>query len=238
MRPSLRYTMLMSSLPHLPFMFAVRETPLSRLQLNRRLRMLEPEDTAILERIQAMMRWNRLSLEANDQQLVTNFQHLLIELNGRSCLQELVTTRFEQLTIVAALRRRHRGDSAPAHGLRWGHQRWVSHIEHHWTDPEFGLSKAFPWISDARRLLQADDPFGLERLLITVAWHHLGRASEGHYFDFEAVVIYALRFDLIEYWTGSDTATSKAHFQQLLQAGLGEYQDLFASSADDAVTRL
>lgn len=225
---SVRYTMLMSSLPYLPSLFAVKETPLSRLQLNQRLGMLEPEDALTLRRIQAVMRWNGLSLESTDQQLVANFEHLIVQLDGHRALQEVIKTRFELLTILAALRRRHSGKLPPARGVRWGYERWVSHIERHWTEPGFRLERAFPWILDATRYLEDHDPVGLERLLMTTAWRHLGRASEGHYFDFEAVVIYALHFALIEYWSGWDERTSKARFQKLLEAGLGEYRELFA----------
>ncbi len=228
MGPSLRYTLLMSSLPHLPSLFALREIPLSRLQFDQRLRMLDPEDALTMRHIQAMMSWSRLSLETTDQQIVSELGHLLVQLNGQRLLQELIITRFELLTLVAALRRRHRGDPAPTRGLRWGYERWASHIEHHWKEPGFGLEKAFPWIVNARRYLEDDDPVGLERLLMTTAWDHLGRAGEGHYFDFEVVVIYALRFDLIEYWTRWDETASRAHFQRLLEAGRGEYRDFFA----------
>nr|MBS0019529.1 hypothetical protein [Gammaproteobacteria bacterium] len=228
MRPALRYTLVMSSLPHLPSLFALREIPLSRLQLNQRLRMLEPTDAATLRHIQAMMSWGRLSLETTDQHILSQLRQLLNQLDGRRFLQELIIARFELLTIVAALRRRHRDEAAPPRGLRWGYERWVSHIERHWKEPGFGLEKAFPWIVNARSCLEHDDTVGLERLLMATAWDHLGRAGEGHYFDFEAVVIYALRFDLIASWAGWDRTASRAHFLGLLEAELGECGDLFA----------
>jgi hypothetical protein len=225
---SVRYTMLMSSLPYLPSLFAVKETPLSRLQLNQRLDMLEPQDAAILRRIQAVMRWNALSPEKTDQQLVARFERLIAQLDGRRALQEVIRPRFELLTLLAALRRRHRGKSAPARGVPWGYKRWILHIERHWAEPGFRLERSFPWLLEATRHLEDRDPVSLERLLMTTAWQHLDRAGEGHYFNFEAAVIYALRFDLIEYWCGWDERVSKARFQKLLEAGLGGSRELFA----------
>lgn len=219
--------MLMSSLPHLPSLFTARETPLSRLQLDQRLRMLERQDADILRCIQTLMSWNRLSLDTSDQRVAESFEELMVQLDNHICLQELVKARFELLTILAALRRRRRGESAPARRVRWGYHPWVSHIVRHWTEPGFRLEKAFPWMLEAGRHLEAGDPVSLERLLMTTVWKHLTRASEGHYFDFEAVAIYALRFDLVEYWTEWDQSLSRIHFQTLLEAGLGPYHNLF-----------
>ncbi len=221
---SVPYIMLISSLPHLPSLFTVRETPLSRLQLNRRLRMLEAADAVTLRHIQTLMSWSHPPQEISDPQLVDSFERLMVELDHRGCFQTLISSRFELLTVVAALRRRQRGESAPTPGARWGDPRWVSHIGRHWDEPAFGLEVAFPWILDAARYLEGSDPVGLERLLMTIAWQHLARASEGHYFDFAAVVIYTLRFELIEYWSGWDKHTAKAHFQELLEAGYGDYR--------------
>lgn len=198
---------------------------MSRLQLSERLRMLAPEDAELLARMERLMSWSRLLPQTTDQRIVDDFRRLLHELSAHRCLQELVTARFDLLTVLAALRRRQRGDPAPARGTPWGHERLLARIEQRWTEPEFGLGQALPWIGSAARLLQKDDPMGLERLLMGTAWQHLSRASEGHYFDFEAVAIYRLRFDLIAYWTGWDAKASKAEFQQLLQNGLGEYSD-------------
>ena len=58
-------------------------------------------------------------------------------------------------------------------GQPWGFGRWVNYIERHWTEPEFHLEVMFPWVSEAYRLLNANDSVALERLQFQVNWQML-----------------------------------------------------------------
>ncbi|MBS1202674.1 MAG: hypothetical protein H6R22_1183, partial [Chromatiaceae bacterium] len=111
--------------------------------------------------------------------------------------------RMEMRTLLAAQRWRRWGEARPP-GAGWGYGRWVAQIERYWQEPGFRLERVFPWVTESERLLRADDSLGLERLNLSVNWAHLDRMSEGHWFDFEAVVLYVLRWDLIARWTGQD----------------------------------
>jgi hypothetical protein len=60
----------------------------------------------------------------------------------------------------------------------------------------------------------------LERLLLGAVWSHLERLSDGHYLDFEAVVIYVLRWDMIARWTTYDGDEAVRRFDELVEQAM------------------
>mgnify|MGYP001038897782 CR=1 FL=1 len=221
-----RYVMLISSLPFHGPLFGAHHTPLSRLRLEQRLRVLEPEDANILRRLTEILDFIHHSMDLTDAELVRRTRTLDAELPS-TFLRDLLRFRMEQRTLLAAQRRRRRGETSPPREPGWGYGRWVGHIERNWHEPGFRLERVFPWVTEAERLLQADDSLGLERLKLAVTWAHLDRMSEGHWFDFEAVVIYVLRWDLIARWIGQDGEAALLRFDGLAADGLRDYAHLF-----------
>lgn len=134
-------------------------------------------------------------------------------------VRDLVTWRLELRTLMAALRRRRRGDPAPVDD-RWGFGRWLGQIRRNWGESGFRLEGAFPWLPEANRLMDAGDAVGLERLLLVTNWNHLERISDGHHFDFEAVVIYVMRWDLVARWTSYEGEQAARRFDALVAAGM------------------
>ncbi len=63
-------------------------------------------------------------------------------------------------------------------------------------------------------------PSHLERLLLATIWNHLERLSDGHHFDFAAVVIYVMRWDLVARWTGYHGEEAAQRFDALVAAGM------------------
>ena len=221
-----QYVTLMASLPHLGELFEAQQTPLSRFKLEARLKMLREEDTARLQQIQSLIRWHHLPISRTDAEIIAAAEQFFQQVKN-PLLREIVAFRLELHTIVAALRRRKRGEkSAPAEP--WGYGRWVQHIERYWTEPAFQLQGNFPWLLDAQELLHADESVALERLLFSYVWNRLGQLGAGHYFDFEAVVIYVLRWDLIDRWVRYDGQLAVERFNHLVDTGMGEFDQLFA----------
>ncbi len=220
------YITLMSSLPYPGKLFAAKQTPCSRYRLDSRLQMLTPEDAALLQQIEALLQWSHQPISRTDEEIVAQARALIPRLK-RETLQYVVAQRMELRTTVAALRRRKRGGSAP--GLRepWGYGRWLGHIRRHWSEPALRLERQFPWLLEANRLLSADDSVGLERLLLGVVWKCLGNAAVGHDFDFEAVVIYVLRWNIIDRWTNYSGEAARERFHTLVDLGLGRFANVF-----------
>ena len=227
MRDPNAYTMLISGLPRPEALFRAKRPPLSRLKLDRRLRVLAPEDAEVLRLVEQVLTWRRLPITLTDAQIVARAKAVM-ERIGNETLRLIIRDRLEIRTCMVALRRRHRGEPAPAPGTLWGYGRWVSHIARNWGETRFRLERVFPWLRDAERLLTAGDSMALHRLILEQAWKNLARHSGEHEFDFEAVVIYALKWDIVDRGVRRDSEAAAQRLEELTEAGLGDHADLFA----------
>ncbi len=213
-----RYAMLLSALPYHGPLFGAKQTPLSRIRLNQRLALLDPDEAECLRAARGLLEWAQQEPGQTDPQAVARAKRVIDEITN-PFIRDLVTWRLEMRTLVAALRRRHRGESAPR-DRRWGFGRWVSRIMQHWNEPAFGLERAFPWLPEAERLLKRGASVELERVLLGAVWDYLERQSDGHYLDFEAVVIYVLRWDMIARWTTYDREEAARRFDELVEQAM------------------
>lgn len=222
-----KYITLMSSLPPLGKLFEVKQTPISRLKLESRLKLLEEKDELLLNQIANLIAWSQQAIEQTDEEFVAEANRFLAEVRNPT-LREIVACRLGVRTIMVALRRRHRGENEPPFGKPWGVGPWVSYIERHWTEPGFRLEGMFPWVSEANRLLKANDSVALEHLQFEVNWKMLDRVSAGHYFDFEAVIIYLNRWSLVDRWCRYNGDAAVERFRKLVDSGIEKFTDVFA----------
>jgi hypothetical protein len=222
----MRYVMLITSLPYHGPLFGAHQTPLSRLRLNLRLSILDEADAQALQDLSSVLHWVHQNMSVTDGDLIeraTRFEAAW----GEGFLCDILRFRMELRTVYTALRRRRRGETTPPVGQRWGYGRWVRHIERYWNEPGFRLQRVYPWVNEAEKHIQARDSLALERLLLGIVWDYLIRVSQGHEFDFEAVVIYVLRWDLIARWSSYDGERAVKRFDALVDTGLGRYGHLF-----------
>ena len=222
-----KYITLMSSLPPLGKLFEVKQTPISRLKLENRLKLLEEKDELLLNRISSLIAWSQQAIEQTDAEFVAEANRFLAEVRNPT-LKEIVAYRLSVRTIMVALRRRHRGENEPPVGKSWGVGPWVSYIERHWNEPGFRLEGMFPWVTEANRLLNANDSVALERLQFEVNWKMLDRVSAGHYFDLEAVIIYLNRWSLVDRWCRYNGEAAVERFRKLVDSGMEKFTDVFA----------
>lgn len=225
-----RYVTLMSSLPYHGELFGARQTPLSRFQLDKRLAWLEPEHAETLDSIENIMRWRALELGISDAEYLEQVDRVLEELDI-PLLREVVENRLEARTVIAALRMRRAGRPAPGPGHRWGYGRWLSVITRRWGEADFGLARVFPWVAEASRKFEEGDVLSVDRLFMNYAWEEMSRLGAGHYFDFEAVAIYVLRWDLIDRWTQYDADAAGPRIVELANECLGEHRQIFGGVA-------
>lgn len=235
-----RYTTLMASLPPLGGLFEAREPAISRLKLRSRLSLLHPEDRRTLDGLIAILSQGLVADEGvarsgvapsgsgRDDAALLREAERFFRCEPQPLLRHLVRHRLDLRTTVAALRRRHRGESDPPRGQAWGFGPLVPTIERHWSEPTLGLAGVFPWIAEAVRLLESEDLIGLERLLFTLIWRELDHLGQGHHFDFEAVVIYLARWSLVERWSNFDGRAAAERFRALVREGLGRFSDTLA----------
>lgn len=220
------YLMLISGLPRPEALFLAKRPPLSRLKLDRRLRILSPEDAQVLGLVEGILSWGDLPFEMTDAQLVARTAGAMRQIENAT-VGAIIRDRLELRSCVAALRQRHRGERAPGAGEVWGYGRWVAHIARNWTEATFRLDGVFPWLREADRLLKAGDTIGLERLILERTWRNLNRLAAGHEFDFEAVVIYVLKWNIVNRAVRSSGDAAASRLEELAHAGLGEYANVF-----------
>ena len=220
--------MLMASLPPLGDLFGQNQTPLTEIQLRHRLKFLTDQDSKTLSQIEQLVRRSKQPTEWTDAQIVESAKALFDHLSSNT-LKQAVEFVVNLRTIVAALRRRKLGENSPPKQTDWGYSPWIQRIERHWTEPDFGLGTVVPWVSKARRLWDDDDSVELERLILAESWKQFGRLSNGHYFDFAAVVLYVLRWSLINRRVNYDRETAQKRFNSLIDDGIGNFDQLFSN---------
>jgi len=223
-----QYILLLASLPSHPLRLFDSELsqPVSRLQLERRLAWLTPEHADLLARIEAVLHWSRL----NDQEeaaVMRKTQGLIAHL-PEGPLRELVTWRLDLRGLIAALRRRHLDYPPPGPHDAWNVSRWNAYIRLHWQTPDFALGSQMPWLNTVWQHLQNGEALALEKLLLTLTWSYYVRITERHAYDFVAVVIYVLRWDILQRWAHYDAQKAQTRFDHLVECGLGEYAKLFS----------
>lgn len=211
--------MLIASLPaHKKVLFDEKQVPLSRIQLDRRLAMLDDKDAALLLMIEQLLHWSHIAQEIDQEFLDVTLSE--IDSCNNYIIKNLVIWRMDLRIILAALRLRHRGQTTPPAKAQFAFDKWFRIVHAHWQEPDMGLSSQFPWIAQVNRLLEMDESLQLEKYLLNLVWDHYRRLGQGHYFNFEAVVIYVLCWDIINRWTSYNREHALQRFNQLLQTEL------------------
>ena len=204
-----------------------KQTPISRFKLDERLQMLEPEDAKDLGLIENLVHWNRIPMEITDFEMIKRGEQARDQLSNQF-IKEIVRWRLELRTAVVALRLRKIQQKFPTNTRKWEYARWLPYIEKHWNESAFAMGKIFTWMPDAEKFLQEGNYLALERLLLNLSWEHYGRVADAHFFDFEAVVIYVLRWDVIDRWSHYNVEKAKKRFIEMTETALGESNAIFA----------
>lgn len=224
-----QYVMLISSLPTPDGLFTAKHPPLSRIKLEQRLNVLTEREKRILQMVEQALDWRLLNADMTNQDLIELGKRAMLEVHNHSlCL--IIRNRLEMRTTLAALRMRHQDIEAP-HGKHWGFGRWQTQISKNWQDPSFGLGKSQPWILEAQKCLAADDAVGLDRIALQQAFVQLQRFSQHHLFDFEAVVIYVLKWNLLARSVKYNGYRAIQRFDQLVAQGRGTECSFFNPEA-------
>jgi len=214
------YYTLIASLPHLPYLFDNRRLPCSRIQLDHRLGMLEDADREQLELMESLLWWDRQGYEYEPDAELCRSKTAQLERLRHPLLRDFTQWRLELRTLIAGLRRRRLQPGQPELAPGWGVGRWSNRIRARWQEPVFGLEFCFPFAPELRHLLEQDQSLEAEKLLLGQLWVRLTRLQDGHYFDFEAVALYVMRWHLIERWIHHQRDAALARFDHLVDQAL------------------
>jgi len=215
------YFTLMASLPALPPHFEVERDPITRPRLDERLKMLEPDDAEVLERLRDFLAWDRQPIDQTDEQVIARYGALMPTVSNR-LVRALIDDRMEVRTIVSGLRLRRAGLPPPV-----GIDPWAARIRRNWEHPEFGFGGRHRWIAGFRELDETGRVLEAQRVLFSAAWDVWSREAAHYHFAFEAVILYVARWDIIDRWTSRDAARGRGRFEQLISQTLGEHGKLY-----------
>jgi len=216
------YVSLITGLPNPERLFLAKISPLSRIKLEQKLKVLSTEHRKTLHDIETMLDWRLQSSEYSDQFISQRCRQLYAQLTSRT-LRTIVRDKLELRTCIAALRLRAQGDEAPE-PREWGFGRWVQHIARNWHEENFNLEHIYPWLPKAQQLIVQYDPEPLERFILEKAFTQLQRFSIQHYFDFEAVVIYVLKWNIIDRSVCYNTEVAKQRFSMLVSDAVKAFE--------------
>ena len=217
------YVSLMSSLPSTERLFLAQLPAISRLRLELRLKQLKEQDLWTLRQVESVLNWSMQNLASSDKELINHAKTVFVGLQSET-LKTLVRDKMELRTCIAALRRRAQGEHAPDN-VNWGFGSWVSHINRNWNETHFALETVFPWLPQAKGFMDNKDAEGMERFILDLAFKQLQRCGNQHYFDLEAVIIYVLKWDIVDRTTHYNIEAAKIRFTELVAQGLGDFAD-------------
>ncbi|MEM6536461.1 MAG: hypothetical protein AAF668_01890 [Pseudomonadota bacterium] len=222
-----KYIMLMASLPAPGPLFTEKQPPLSRLRVENRLRQLDEDDLIALQAIEDALEWRHVGADSDDADVLERVRRAE-SMTTSETLRSVIKSRMDVRTCLAGLRRRAAGGEAPPTDGSWGLGRLGRTIGRNWRAAAFGLERSHPWIKDADHLVTEGDAYGLERLILETVDRDLRRRGALHQFDLEAVVIYVLRWSLIDRWSRYNTEGASRRFARLLSDVLGSAAGLSA----------
>jgi hypothetical protein len=206
----------------MPRFDCAQRLPVNFERLQQRLRMLSDDDFRIVESAQHFLFWHHHPMERTNLEFAEHYRQIR-QLVQQPVILDILEYRMDVRTIVAALRRRHYKHPAPDRGDSWGVGQWLSHIEKHWQEPDFGLASVYPWIEEVARLLEDDQPLQLEKRLLTLIWNYLDRHDTHGMFSLEAVIIYLFKWDIVNRWLMYQPHQAKLRFDRLANRTLTRY---------------
>ncbi|TQV70205.1 hypothetical protein FKG94_22075 [Exilibacterium tricleocarpae] len=228
------YIDLLLSLPELKSPFVARQLPISRWQLGKRLGQLSPAHRRVLDSVcNAMQRsvprppFEHLPT-AVDRDLPGSGLQLQTwcEQWGLADLYTCLQNQLDRRCLLAALRRRQAGAAAPTVGAGAGLSACVRQVVQQWSQPHFQLQHRFPWLPAVRELLESGDTAGLERLLVQHTWDDYSHCWErccrvGYEHNLAAVIVYVLRWQLVDDWLAQSAERSAQVFEDTVTALTG-----------------
>lgn len=217
-----RYITLGASLPALGPVLAAKRVPINRARLDARLRgALAPDDLCQLDAVRGLLSWTTMQHHADDAAALADARRAMAVVASPD-IRDHLRDRMELRTLVAALRRRAAGDGPPPPDADWGIGRYLRRMRANWSDPAFGVGRAFPWAARAAQALAKGDSAGMERIVLEAAWRQAERRAAAHRFDLEAIVFYVARWELLDRWTRYDAQGAEARFADLLDTAATE----------------
>lgn len=194
-----QYYTVVCSLPRMNTNFKIQETPISRLQLEKRLKLLPIDKYTIAFTIESLIWTSWFMPHQSVSDLRKLFQSVI---NTQSdFLRDILRWFLDLRSVITALRMRNEKKEPPENPQEYWITQWSPKLIRHWSEPDFGLKTIYPWLPKIAQDIACKDTVVVEQFLLSYIWNYLSIIETGHYFDFEAIIIYLLRWNIIHYWS-------------------------------------
>lgn len=218
------YYTLLSSLPYIRSLFGYKIVPLSRYQLNKRLSILSESEKKILFCIESLIFWEHID-PVDDRQLIRFASETVASIKSYS-LRDFILYELNRHTLIMAIRLKQKKEAAPT-DPRWSYGTYCQYIKRNWSSPTLGLHYTFPEINDIAEAISKEEVLKAEKIILKSMWQHADTMARKHSFDFEAVVVYIMRWNLIQRWVSYDKEQAVSRFSQLVDNELRELTNNF-----------
>jgi hypothetical protein len=223
------FYMVVSSLPRLSSHFKVDETPISRPQLEKRLKLLPEESYKLVNELETLV-WKSWFLPMQQvSKTKRDFQALYR--TDQVFIRNIIQWYFDLRSILSALRMRNAQQSPPEFPQEYWLTRRDYQFIRNWDEPDFGLKSSYPWLSKISADMAINDSAAIEEFLLSYIWRYLSIIETGHYFDLESIVIYVLRWNIMDYWSQFNTVNILESIEDLSKS-LIETQKLPGASVN------
>jgi hypothetical protein len=202
------YYMLITSLPRHSRQYKIKQTPISRIQLEKRLKLLTESERNILKNLINCL-WDSWFDPKLPFQVTITKSKMLLALNI-PFINELIHWFFDIRSVFVALRLRKTESKPPANPQACWSTQWNTRLIKNWDMPDFGLKSIYPWLTVVSSKLSSQDRAPskgdtgqafVEDSLLTLIWKHLDSIEARHFYDFEALIIYLMRWNIVNYWS-------------------------------------
>ncbi|MFC3909123.1 DUF2764 family protein [Legionella dresdenensis] len=219
-----QYYTVVCSLPRMNTQFQIQETPISRLQLEKRLKLLPEEQYTLALTVESLVWTSWFKPQQSVAELRPAFQRVM---DTQSVfLGDTLLWFFDLRSILAALRLRNEKRELPLNAQECWITRWNHKLLANWHEPDFGLQAIYPWLPKVAHDIAQKDTIAVEEFLLSYIWQHLAIVESGHYFDFEAIIIYLLRWNIIHYWSQFNKDYALKQINELAQIILNKQQKI------------
>jgi hypothetical protein len=216
------YYSLIASLPHLGLQYKIKQPPISERQLVKRLNLLNETDKLLLDNVIEVVWLSWFKPEVSFKQTLAKSQSIL-ELNN-PFLNELINWFFDIRSIFVALQLRQSETKIPDKTSDFWKTRWSKKMQNAWQKPDLGLKYVFPWIVPVNTAFLKGDMVAVEEIFLSLIWKQLEKLEAGHYFDLEALLIYLLRWHIVNYWSQFNEKIALDRIQKYSDDLLNSYQ--------------
>lgn len=213
------FYMVVSSLPRMGVHFKVQEPPISRLQLEKRLRLLPLDKMTLLLEIEQLV-W-RSWFQNNRTFEETKKEWMALSTLDSPFIINLIHWYLDLRSIFVAIRMRNQKPTPPGMPQDYWITRWSRKLLQNWNEPDFGLGTVYPWLPKVAADLAKNDTIAVEEFLLFHIWNYLSVIETGHYFDFESLVIYLLRWNIVDYWSKFSKTNTLKNLDELCMAIIG-----------------